>query len=80
MVNKMGAKNLSKNPFIFGASIGILVVLFNISIASLAEGSFEQGYQVFLDNGIFVILSGISVLLSFEKSENIDGVESQVIL
>ncbi len=52
MVNKMsikqGIKNLLRNPFVFGASIGILVVLFNISIASLAEGSFEKGYQVFL--------------------------------
>ncbi len=49
-------KNLLKNPFIFGASIGILVILFNISIASLAEGSFQNGYQVFLTNGIFVYL------------------------
>ncbi|HMB44507.1 MAG TPA: hypothetical protein VKL21_01665 [Candidatus Methanoperedens sp.] len=50
MVNKMslkqGIKNLLKNPFVFGASAGMLVVLFNISIASLAEGSLEQGYQV----------------------------------
>lgn len=34
----------------------MLVTLFNISIASLAEGSFEKGYYVFLANGIFVYL------------------------
>ncbi len=63
MVNIMstGMKNLLKNPFVFGASAGILVVLFNISIASLAEGSFEQGYQVFLSNGIFVYLIPLAV-------------------
>ena len=54
-------KNLLKNPFVFGASAGILVVLFNISIASLAEGSFEKGYQVFLTNGIFVYLIPLAV-------------------
>jgi ABC-type sugar transport system permease subunit len=65
MVNKMsikqGIKNLLKNPFVFGASAGMLVVLFNISIASLAEGSFEKGYQVFLTNGIFVYLIPLAV-------------------
>ncbi len=63
MVTKMSEdmKNLSKNPFVFGASAGILVVLFNISIASLAEGSFEQGYQVFLSNGIFIYLIPLAV-------------------
>ena len=50
-----------RNPFVFGASIGILVVLFNISIASLAEGSFEKGYEVFLTNGIFVYLIPLAV-------------------
>lgn len=58
---KKGIKSLLKNPFIFGASIGILVVLFNISIASLAEGSFEKGYQVFLTNGLFVYLIPLAV-------------------
>ncbi|CAG0984574.1 hypothetical protein METP3_02279 [Methanosarcinales archaeon] len=58
---KQGIKNLLKNPYIFGASIGILVVLFNISIASLAEGSFEKGYEVFLTNGIFVYLIPLAV-------------------
>ena len=57
----MDIKSLFKNPFIFGASVGILVVLFNISIASLAEGSFEKGYQVFLTNGIFVYLIPLAV-------------------
>ena len=50
-----------KNPFVFGASIGILVILFNISVASIAEGSIEKGYQVFLTNGIFVYLIPIAV-------------------
>ena len=58
---KQDIKNLLKNPFVFGASAGILVVLFNISIASLAEGSFEKGYQVFLTNGIFVYLIPLAV-------------------
>ena len=58
---KKGTKSLLKNPFIFGASVGVLVVLFNISIASLAEGSFEKGYQVFLNNGIFVYLIPLAV-------------------
>lgn len=65
MVNKMSAisdiKNLFKNPYVFGASIGILVILFNISVASIAEGSIEKGYQVFLTNGIFVYLIPIAV-------------------
>jgi len=57
----MGIKNLLRNPFVFGASAGILVILFNLSIASLAEGSFEKGYQVFLSNGIFVYLIPLAV-------------------
>ncbi len=61
MFVKQGFKNLLKNPFVFGASIGILVILFNISIASIAEGSFEKGYQVFLTNGIFVYLIPLAV-------------------
>ena len=65
MVNKMSIKlyikNLLKNPFVFGAGAGILVIIFNISIASIAEGSFEKGYQVFLTNGIFVYLIPFAV-------------------
>jgi len=56
-----GIKSLLKNPYVFGASIGILVILFNISIASLAEGSLQKGYQVFLTNGIFVYLIPLAV-------------------
>lgn len=65
MVNKMSGiqdiKSRLKNPLVFGASIGILVILFNISVASLAEGSIEKGYQVFLTNGIFVYLIPLAV-------------------
>ncbi len=65
MVIKMSGiqdiKNRLKNPFVFGAIIGILVVLFNISVASLAEGSIEKGYQVFLTNGVFVYLIPLAV-------------------
>ncbi len=65
MVKKMSSiqvkKSLLKNPFIFGASIGILVVIFNISIASLAEGSIKKGFEVFLNNGIFVYLIPLAV-------------------
>ena len=57
----MNLKDVFKNPFIFGAGIGILVVLFNISIASLAEGSVSKGYDVFLTNGIFVYLIPLAV-------------------
>jgi hypothetical protein len=56
-----GIKNLLKNPFVFGAGIGILVILFNILIASIAEGAIEKGYQVFLTNGIFVYLIPMAV-------------------
>ena len=56
-----GIRSRLKNPFVFGGSAGILVILFNISIASLAEGSLEKGYQVFLTNGIFVYLIPIAV-------------------
>ena len=56
-----GIKNLLKNPFVFGAGTGILVILFNISIASLAEGSIDKGYQVFLTNGIFIYLIPLAV-------------------
>ncbi len=56
-----GIKSFLKNPFVFGAGIGILVVIFNISIASLAEGSIQKGYQVFLTNGIFVYLIPLAV-------------------
>ncbi len=56
-----GTRNLLRNPFVFGISIGILVILFNISIASLAEGSLQKGYQVFLTNGIFVYLIPLAV-------------------
>ncbi|MFA4935193.1 MAG: hypothetical protein WC568_05085 [Candidatus Methanoperedens sp.] len=58
---KQRIKLYLRNPFVFGASAGILVVLFNISIASLAEGSLEKGYEVFLTNGIFVYLIPLAV-------------------
>ena len=56
-----GIKSLLKNPIIFGAGIGILVILFNISIASIGEGSLHKGFQVFLTNGIFVYLIPLAV-------------------
>jgi hypothetical protein len=61
MSGKQALKSLLKNPFVFGATVGILVVLFNISIASLAEGSLKSGYSVFLDNGVFVYLIPLAV-------------------
>lgn len=61
MTGKQAFKSFLKNPFVFGSTIGILVVLFNISIASLAEGSLKSGYSVFLDNGIFVYLIPLAV-------------------
>lgn len=61
MSEKQGIKSLLKNPFIFGSSIGILVILFNISVASLAEGSIEKGYDVYLSNGIFIYLIPLAV-------------------
>lgn len=41
-------KNGFKNPIVFGTAAGILVILFNILIASLAEGSLKEGFSVFL--------------------------------
>ncbi len=78
-----GIKNFLRNPYVFGASIGILVIIFNISIASLAEGSVENGYQVFLTNGIFVYLIPVAVgiqmgLFRYHRNittGNIDGSE-----
>ncbi|VVB91713.1 Uncharacterised protein [uncultured archaeon] len=61
MPGKQALKSFLKNPFVFGATTGILVVLFNISIASIAEGSLKSGYSVFLDNGIFVYLIPLAV-------------------
>lgn len=61
MPGKQSVKNLLKNPFVFGASVGILVVLFNISIASLAEGSLKSGYEVFVSNGAFTYLIPLAV-------------------
>ncbi len=57
----MAGIKLLKNPFIFGISIGVLVILFNISVASLAEGSLKSGYEVFIDNGIFTYLIPLAV-------------------
>ena len=56
MSGSSGLRNLFKNPFVFGASAGIIVILFNILIASIAEGSLKEGFSVFLTNGIFVYL------------------------
>lgn len=50
-----------KNPFVFGAAIGIFVIFINISIVSIAEGSLKNGYSVFLDNGIYAYLIPLSV-------------------
>ncbi len=65
MVNNMsgtrGIKSILKNPFVFGATAGILVILFNIIVASLAEGSIGKGCRVFLTNGIFVYLIPVAV-------------------
>ncbi|NJD77723.1 MAG: hypothetical protein FIB08_11620 [Candidatus Methanoperedens sp.] len=61
MSGKQTIKNILKNPFAFGAIVGIFVIVFNISIASLAEGSFEKGYQIFLTNGIFVYIIPLAV-------------------
>jgi hypothetical protein len=81
MVNKI--KSLLKNPFIFGASIGILVVIFNIAVASIGEGSINKGFEAFLTNGIFVYLIPVAVsiqmgLFRYHRNittENIAGSE-----
>ncbi len=61
MSERQYIRSLFKNPLVFGATIGILVVLFNIFIASIAEGSLRSGYSVFLDNGIFIYLIPLAV-------------------
>jgi hypothetical protein len=53
--------NPLKNPVIFAILTGIAVVVFNISIISIAEGSLEQGYEAFLSNGVFVYLVPLAV-------------------
>jgi hypothetical protein len=58
---KSGVKGFFKNPLIFGAGAGLLVILFNVSIASLAEGSLKGGYSIFLDNGIFAYIVPLAV-------------------
>ena len=87
MVNKKSVieetRNLLRNPFIFGIGLGILVILSNISIASIAEGSLQKGYHVFLTNGIFVYLIPLAVsvqmgLFRYHRNittENIAGSE-----
>lgn len=60
-MSAQGIKNRFKNPYVFGVTIGILVILFNLSIASIAEGSLQEGYQVFLSNGIFIYLIPLAV-------------------
>jgi hypothetical protein len=54
-------KTTFRNPFIFGTLAGILVVLANLAIASLAEGSIDRGYPILLGNGIFTYLIPLAV-------------------
>lgn len=61
MPGKQAIKNLLKNPFVFGTTIGLLVVLVNISIASFAEGSLKGGYAVLVSNGIYAYLIPLAV-------------------
>jgi len=61
MSGSSGLRNLFKNPFVFGAAAGIIVILFNILVASIAEGSLKEGFSVFLTNGIFVYLIPLAV-------------------
>ena len=57
----MSFRNVLRNPFVFGTGFGILVIIFNISIPALGEGSLKGGYSIFLDNGIFVYLIPLAV-------------------
>jgi hypothetical protein len=83
MPGKQAFKSSLKNPLVFGATTGMLVVFFNISIASIAEGSLKNGYSVFLDNGIFVYLIPLAVgvqmgLFRYHRNltaENVSGSE-----
>ncbi len=61
MPEQQTIKSILKNPFVFGTGAGLLVTLFNISVASLAEGSLRSGFSVFLTNGIFVYLIPLAV-------------------
>jgi hypothetical protein len=83
MSEKQDIKSFLKNPLVFGTATGILVIIFNISIASIAEGSLKNGYSVFLDNGIFVYLIPLAVgvqmgLFRYHRNltaENVSGSE-----
>ncbi len=61
MPGKQAIQYLLKNPFVFGTTIGLLVVLINISIASIAEGSLKGGYAVLVSNGIYAYLIPLAV-------------------
>jgi hypothetical protein len=47
---------VSENPFVFGFAAGMVVALFNVLVSLIAKGSFKEGFPMFLDNGIFVLL------------------------
>lgn len=54
-------KNLSRNPFIFGLTAGIIVILLNILVATVAEGSLQKGISILLSNGVFTYLVPLAV-------------------
>lgn len=54
-------KSPLKNPLIFGQAAAGAVVIFNVGIAALAEGSLGRGFSVFTGNGLFTYLVPMAV-------------------
>ena len=57
----MNYRSFRNNPVFFGSFFGVLVIVVNIGIASLAEGSLQKGIDVYSANGFFIILVPVSV-------------------
>lgn len=54
--------DLLNNPVTYGLISGLVIIVINLSIASIAEGSLEKGYQlVFRINDVFIYLVPIAV-------------------
>jgi hypothetical protein len=49
-------KRISSNPFLFGLGACIMVAIFSAMVPIIARGSLEEGFSMFLDNGIFIFL------------------------
>lgn len=64
MIGLSQVKHFSiRNPFVLGVFAGIFVVILNISIAAVSEGSIQKGMSIYFDNGIFAYLIPLTVAI-----------------